>query len=141
MIASLQIVFRVLIALIAIFVLINLSPVSLAEWSGEDACPNIGPLPACYLVMLCYAMIGLAAAFNPRRLVWMFIIGWLPVFALALTGTTLEVLGHGTCPVSESGIPMCYISLALAVALVPMYALAGGFKKLAAKKDQLKEQA
>lgn len=129
---SRQLVFRILIVLVSLFVVIRFSPVVLAEWKGGDACPKLGPLPACYLVVLCYALMGLAAAINPRRLNWLFFIGWLPVFALALTGTTLEILGHGTCPVSDSGVPMCYYSLSLAAVLLPVFWLADGFKKLTA---------
>ena len=134
---SVQWVFRILIALISLFVVVNFSPVVLAEWKGGDACPKLGPLPACYLVVVCYALMGLAAAINPARLKWLFFIGWLPVFAMAFTGTSLEVLGHGTCPVSESGVPMCYYSLFLAAILLPMYWLAGGFRRMSAKTEQV----
>ncbi len=137
MIQALQLVFRGLIVLISLFVLVNFSPVVLAEWNGEDACPKIGPLPACYLVFLCYALMGLAAAIAPRRLVWLFVIGWVPVFAMALTGSTLEVMGRGTCPVSEAGVPMCYFSLTLALVLLPVFAVAAGMLKMPSKKEPL----
>ena len=132
----LQLIFRTTIALISIFVVVRFSPVVLAEWNDGNACPKLGPLPACYLVVFCYALIGVVAAINPRRLNPLFFIGWLPVFAMALTGTSLEILGHGTCPVSDSGVPMCYYSLLLAVVLLPMFWLSGGFKKINATNVQ-----
>ena len=102
-------------------VLYRLSPVVADKWQGLDSCPDIGPLPACYLVGLCYAAMALAALAAPRRLFWLFIAGWVPVFLLALGGTTLELSGRPTCPPSPTGLPMCYFSLAIACLLLPAF--------------------
>jgi len=84
-------------------------------------------LPACYLVAVAYAAMAIAALVAPRRLTWMFLLGWLPVFALAAMGSTLELSGRPTCPVSSSGTPMCYYSLALAATLLPLFFFARTF--------------
>lgn len=112
--------------MISLFVLFRLVPVIQSEWLGQDGCPNIGPLPACYLVAVCYALMGFAALVNPRKLTIAFAIGWVPVFLLALSGSVLEVMGNDTCPHAPDGTPLCFYSLALATLLVPLFWLARG---------------
>ena len=43
---------RVIVAVLALFGLIGVLPVSLAELSAGGACPHLGVLPACHLVSL-----------------------------------------------------------------------------------------
>ena len=115
---------RLGIAAVAGFVLKGLAPVILDEWQGLDACPNVGPVPACYIVGLCYVAMAVAALYAPRRLTVLFLLGWVPVFSLALTGSTMEILGHPTCPESPTGTPMCFYSLAVASLLLPAFWIA-----------------
>ena len=112
---------RLGIATVAGLVLVGLSPLILDEWQGEEACPQLGALPACYVVGLGYCAMAGAALFGPRRLTALFLIGWTPVFVIALTGTTMEILGRPACPASPTGIPMCYYSLAIASLLLPAF--------------------
>jgi len=112
---------RLGIAAVAGFVLFGLAPVVLDELRGLNACPKVVSVPACYVVGLGYIAMGVAAVFAPRRLTLLFLIGWAPVFALALTGSTMEVLGRPTCPVSLTGTPMCYYSLLVASLLLPAF--------------------
>lgn len=119
-----QRVYRALVVLISVYVLFQLAPVIRIEWLGQEGCPNVGPLPVCYLVAVCYALMGCAALINPRKLAIAFVIGWVPVFLLALSGSVLEVMGRDTCPDAPNGVPMCFYSLALATVLVPLFWLA-----------------
>lgn len=113
-----NIVSRVIIAGLAIVGLAGVLPVSLAELSTGGACPHLGPVPACHLVSLAYAAaLGCVlhrSLWNP----WVFAIAWFPIFALAATGSGLELMGHETCPKTAGGIPKCYFSLGLAAALI-----------------------
>jgi len=68
------------------------------QLSGLDACPLLGPVPACYLVFIGYIAIGVAVILEPLRSLWIFLAGWLPVFLFALTGTSLELLGQPVIP-------------------------------------------
>lgn len=112
---------RIAIFGLAAFVIYNLAPVVMAELQSGDGCPKLGPVPACYLVSAAYAAIGISALLDPRRLTWLFLTGWLPVFLLAATGTTLELFGRTTCPATATGTPMCYYSLAAALLLLPAF--------------------
>jgi len=112
---------RLGIAAVTVLVLYGLAPVILNVWRGLDACPKLGTLPACYIVGLGYVAMAIAVLFAPRRLTALFLLGWAPVFALALTGSTMEILGHPTCPASPTGTPMCFYSLAVVSLLLPAF--------------------
>jgi len=118
---------RGLIVAASIYVLISLVPVIRVQWTGGNGCPTIGPVPACYLVAMCYALMGLAVLFNPGRFKVMFWVGWVPVFLLALSGSILEISGTPICPIAPNGTPMCFYSLALATALAPVFYVARRF--------------
>ena len=108
---------RAFIAAFALIGLTGVAPVSLAELSVGGACPHLGPVPACHLVTAAYAAVLLTAL---QRRLWnpiVFMVAWLPIFALAATGSGLELMGHETCPKTSGGIPKCYFSLGLAIAL------------------------
>ena len=109
---------RVIVAALALIGLFGVLPVSLAELSAGDACPHLGILPACHLVSLAYGTVLLTVLHRRLWNPWVFLLAWLPIFALAAMGSSLELLGHGTCPKTESGFPKCFFSLALAVALL-----------------------
>lgn len=97
---------------------------SLEHLQTGEACPLLGPIPACMLVFAGYAAI-IISALLPR--VWftkLFYIGWTPVFGLALVGAVLHTFVGDTCPVNESGMPQCYMSLALAALMFVLAVLA-----------------
>ncbi len=108
---------RLIIAALALLGLFGVLPVSLAEFSNGGACPHLGVLPACHLVALAYAVVLLTVLHYRLWNPWVFLFAWLPIFALAATGSGLELMGYGTCPKTESGLPKCFFSLGLAVAL------------------------
>jgi hypothetical protein len=116
-------VLRIGIAAVAAWVLAGLTPLILDELNGIDACPMLGPVPACYLVGLGYVAMAAAVIFSPRRLTVLFLFGWTSVFLLALSGSTMEILGHNTCPTSPAGTPLCYFSLTVATLLLPVFFL------------------
>jgi len=54
---------------------------------------------------------GIAALLWNKPLIRLFFAGITPVIHLALAGSVLELAGHPTCPLSDTGFPLCYISL------------------------------
>ena len=112
---------RLGIIVVAGFMFNGLVPVVLNEWRGIEACPRLGAVPACYVVGLGYSLMAVAVIFAPRRLTALFLLGWTPVFALALTGSTMEILEYPTCPASPTGTPMCYYSLAVVSLVLPAF--------------------
>ena len=111
---------RLGIAVAVGFALFDLFPLIFDQLRGAQVCPMLGFLPACFLVAAGYIAMAVALL-APRKLTNLFLLGWLPVLALALTGSTLEVMGRPTCPVSPSGTPLCFYSLAVASLLLPAF--------------------
>ena len=114
---------QMLIGVACGYTLVRLAPVIQAQWQGQQSCPALGPLPACYVVAVCYTAMAVAAIVRPRKLKTLFLTGWAPVFLLALIGSALEIAGNQTCPKAAAGIPLCFYSLALATFLLPAYLL------------------
>jgi hypothetical protein len=115
---------RLSILLVCVLALYRLFPVVAEQIRGLEACPLLGPVPACYLVFVGYIAIGVSVVLEPLRSGWIFLSGWLPVFLFALSGTSLELLGRPTCPRSDSDVPLCFFSLAIASALLAAFILA-----------------
>ena len=111
-------VLRIIIGALALFGFAGVAPVSLAELSAGGACPHLGPIPACHLVTLAYGTILLSVLHKSLWNRWVFLLAWLPIFALAAMGSRLELMGNDTCPKTEGGIPKCFFSLALAMVLL-----------------------
>ena len=72
---------------------------SLEHLKTGEVCPMLGPMPACILVFLGYALVFIAGIGASKS--WaskVFYIGWTPVFLLALMGVILELTRGQTCP-------------------------------------------
>ncbi len=100
---------------------IAVANISYDQLTGSSQCPQLGSFPACYVVLICYILIFLAALRRGAILSWAFWIGWLGVFALALSGAALELAGTETCPRTDSGTPTCFYSLAIAILLALLF--------------------
>ena len=72
-------------------------------------------LPASRILRLC--LVG----FSAYVLSGLFFVGAIPVIVLALIGTTLELSGQPTCPQSETGMPLCYMSLFVGVMMLLVF--------------------
>ena len=48
----------------------------------------------------------------------LFLTGWLPIFGLALMGSSMQKLGNEVCSRSIGNIPGCYLSLTLTTSLI-----------------------
>jgi len=114
---------RIGLAGTSIYVLSVIVRVSIAQWQTGNACPMIGPipLPACYVVSVSYAAMGIASLLWTKPLQWLFFAGATPVILLALAGTYLELKGSATCPASSAGTPMCYYSLAIGLSMLIVF--------------------
>ena len=83
-----------------------------------------GPIPACIIVFLGYLLILLAGVFLSKRISKpAFLLGWTPVFLLALIGVTLELVKGQTCPPGAFGIPQCFFSLAMVLTCLALFKL------------------
>ena len=106
---------RTSIILLASIGVLGVGRISINHWTGEASCPMLGPLPACYIILIGYSLIILSTYPRLQQAFLLFLIGWVPVILLAFTGVVGELIGVLQCPHLEIGIPQCYISAALAV--------------------------
>ena len=90
--------------------------------TGEAPCPSLSVLPICYLVAAAYVamLIGLSFSQHPLSSP-LFVVGWALVFGVAAIGAYLELQAPGSCSASNSGIPMCYLSLGLSLVIIALY--------------------
>jgi hypothetical protein len=121
---SISIIFRALLIAAASLGAYSGGVLSLEHLHTGEACPLLGPVPACMLVFAGYAAIIISALLPRGWFTKLFYLGWTPVFGLALVGAVLHTFVSDTCPVNESGMPKCYMSLALA-ALMFVFAFLG----------------
>jgi len=86
-----------------------------------ETCPQLGSVPACYLVFAGYVLVLTSAWLPIRRAAWAFWMGWTPIASLASAGTVFELVEGNVCPRTDSGIPQCFISLGIAIALLVLW--------------------
>lgn len=101
---------------IGLYGAINLSYITV---TGGASCPTVFGLPACYIVALAYGLMLLA--FFRKIHSWssyMFISGLGIAVSFALPASLIELFRAGTCPSSSSGLPLCYLSLALCLLIM-----------------------
>jgi hypothetical protein len=110
-------IITILLAAIALMAVI---PVSYTTLMTNKGCPYLWLIPACYIVTIGYTLILISLFTRKNNL---FLMGWSPVFLLALAGTITELSGVDVCPKASSGTPMCYFSLAFSVVIALFYVL------------------
>ncbi len=97
--------------------------VSYDTLTGTAPCPSVVGIPACFAVLIGYSLMLISVVLQPSvKFKFLFLAGWLPVFLLAITGSVLELMNGNTCPKSESGIALCYLSLMFSFGVIVLYA-------------------
>ena len=99
--------------------------VSLAQLNGSP-CPQVLAIPACYVVLLGYTLMVIAAIFNHSKRQILFVTGWIIATAIAVAGSIAELTSDSqVCPTtSGSSIPLCYVSLALLAGILALFLIA-----------------
>ncbi|MEP1383867.1 MAG: hypothetical protein ABJK64_08715 [Paraglaciecola sp.] len=93
-------------------------------FTKEAPCPNALGVPICYIVSLGYLVMFVSSLLLKYRLARkLFYVGWVSVFVIAIVGVVSEILIGNVCPINNSGIPLCYLSLAVSVIIVILYRL------------------
>ncbi len=106
--------------MVSLLALVGLTGVAGIAWqhlTGQASCPMLGPLPACYVILVGYVLIVVSPFLGGPLALRVFLIGLAPVLGLALAGILGELTHRLRCPHTGSGIPKCYLSAALSIAL------------------------
>ena len=109
---------RVVVAGFCVIGLFGIVPITIQHAMGIESCPMLGIVPACYVVTLAYTLTGVSMLVGVRLRSALFLAGWIPVFGLALLGSSMQALGNEACPRSVGNIPGCYLSLTLTISLI-----------------------
>ena len=109
---------RVVVAGFCVIGLFGIVPITYQHVTGIVSCPMLGIVPACYVVTLAYSLTGASMFVVARLRSTLFLAGWIPIFGLALLGSSMQVLGNEACPRSVGDIPGCYLSLTLTTSLI-----------------------
>lgn len=97
---------------------------SIEHLQTGETCPEIGPIPACLIVFIGYALVLISVTIGPRsKMKLLFFIGWTPIFLLAGIGVSLEIFGQDICPPGAFGIPQCAYSLAMVLICLGLFLL------------------
>ena len=59
----------------------------------------------------------------------LFYVAWGVSFLVAMPGSGLELSRGGICPATSFGLPLCYVSLAMCLAIMVIYLVAGHGKE------------
>ena len=100
----------------------GVSQISYLHFTKQESCPMIGQVPACYVIFVGYFLIVLSMLLKVSNKKMIFLIGWIPVFMLALIGSIGELTDTLQCPHTKTGIPKCYFS-AIYSAIIGFFAL------------------
>jgi len=117
----LQTVIRITIITLAALGFLGVGEISLAHWRQEASCPTFAAIPACYVILVGYGLIFLSMFTRFKVSLRLFVIGWVPVIVLALLGVLGELTATLSCPASAIGIPKCYFSAAMSLAIGLLY--------------------
>ncbi len=109
---------RAVVAGFCVIGLFGIVPITIQHATGIELCPMLGIVPACYVVTLAYTLTGVSMLVGVRLRSALFVAGWIPVFGLALLGSSMQALGNEACPRSVGNVPGCYLSLTLTISLI-----------------------
>lgn len=112
---------RWLYAAVASVGLTGVAMISFSQFTGASACPSFGVVPACYVILACYAAVFVSAFIGDSQRPRLFWPGFIGVISVAAYGSSMELAGHVTCPRSGGGTPTCYFSFAMSIAILALY--------------------
>ncbi len=107
-------------------------------------CPHLGFVPVCYVVTAAYALMIVAIIIRHNGIKhYCFAAGWGTAFVIALLASIAEFFaGGGVCPTSGGSVrgaggstPLCYISLAMLVAILVLF-LFGPYRRACALENE-----
>jgi hypothetical protein len=105
--------------------------VSYTTITDTAPCPDFMDIPICYLVSIGYLSMLAAQVASPGKLKnRLFYPAWALVFIIAAFGAGLEITTGNTCPKNSSGVPLCYFSFVLCVAIIIFYIFISNTRRL-----------
>ena len=98
--------------------------VSYANFTAQQACPHLAGLTICYIVTIAYGLMLITLFMKRSRLhTILFFAAWIVTFLIALSGSALEIIHGAVCPTTSFMLPLCYLSLAMCLAIAALYSI------------------
>jgi hypothetical protein len=98
--------------------------VSYANFTAQQGCPHLAGLAICYIVTIAYGLMLITLFMKRSRLhTILFFAAWITTFLIALSGSVLEFIHGAVCPTSSFMLPLCYLSLAMCLAIAGLYSI------------------
>jgi len=112
-------VFRGTLGLLIVVGLWSSLRLSYLTVTATAPCPSILSIPLCYLAAIGYlSMLASQIPTLGKLKHRLFYPAWAIVFLIAASGSSVELFAGDTCPRTDGGVPMCYISLAFCAAIL-----------------------
>ncbi|MEO9512196.1 MAG: hypothetical protein ABJN84_13455 [Flavobacteriaceae bacterium] len=90
----------------------------LTEIRTGDGCPKFGVVPACAIILLCFILPFISHILKKWNAIYFLFTGLAAL--IALIASVMQLLGNAECPKTDSGIPMCYLSLLIFITLITL---------------------
>jgi hypothetical protein len=98
--------------------------VSYANFSAQLACPHLAGLAICYIVTIAYGLMLITLFMKRSKLHFvLFSAAWIVTFLIAFSGSILEFSRGAVCPTTSFMMPLCYLSLAMCLAIAALYSI------------------
>lgn len=107
---------KYVIHLIFLFGIYGAGTLAYNELIYGNICPKIINVPACYIILSCLIVPFIIHLIKENNSVYFIFTGL--AWSIAIYGSIMEFLGVSKCPKTDTGIPMCYISLAIFTFLI-----------------------
>jgi hypothetical protein len=123
--------FNVTVAALLLLIVIGFGgglSVSYTDFTGQHACPHLSGLAICYVVTIAYGLMLISLFLKQVIHYVLFLSAWGVTFLIALLGSSLELSKGGVCPTTSFMLPLCYVSLAMCLAIMGLY-LTACFRK------------
>lgn len=88
----------------------------LTEIKTGDGCPKLGPIPACFFIFICFIIPFFLHVLKKWHVVYFVFTGLAAL--IAFFASIMQITGNAECPKTDSGIPMCYLSLLIFTTLI-----------------------
>lgn len=90
----------------------------ITEFATGNGCPKFGEVPSCLIILICFILPFISHLLKKWDLIYFLFTGIATL--IALMASVMQFIGNAECPKSDSGIPMCYLSLLIFTSLITL---------------------
>lgn len=106
----------IIISILLVSIIVAVGVLVYRDITYGDVCPKLFDIPACYIILVLLIVPFLVHLLKKNKIYYFIGIGL--AFCLALFATLSSVFGTFQCPVTDAGLPMCFISLLILSSLI-----------------------